>query len=322
MKVSPIDLNLLAVLDAILRTESVGRAAEQVGISKPAMSHALNRLREQIGDPVLVRAGQKWHLSERARAMRDRVHDLAEGARAVLGRNEAFDPKGSEKEFRVHATDHMLALVGAAVGGALAREAPRCRLRFLSIQADDATPLRSGDVDLALGVFPDLPPEFRTQVLFQERFACVVRRGHPRVRGKMTLRCFLAMKHVVVAPRGLRGSGVDDALAERGVARTVTRYVPYFVVALDIVSKTDCVVTISERLANVYAERFGLDVHKPPIPLAPYAIQQVWHPRVDADPSHRWFRKLVARVAADVAGKPRGDASRAARTPRARTETT
>ena len=303
MKVSPVDLNLLAVLDAILETQSVGRAAERVGITKPAMSHALTRLREQIGDPVLVRAGQEWHLSERAAAMRERVREIAEGARAVLSREESFDPNTSTKEFRVHATDHMLALVGSGVGSALAHEAPTCLLRFLSIQVDDASPLRSGNVDLALGVFGDLPPEFRTQSLFQERFACVVRKGHPAVKGKLSLQSYLALKHVLVAPRGRTGSPVDEALAERGLSRSVTRFVPYFIAALDIVSRTDCVVTISERLAEAYAGRFGLQVLKPPIALPPYTIQQVWHPRVDADPSHRWFRKLVARVSGELRGK-------------------
>jgi DNA-binding transcriptional LysR family regulator len=313
MKVSPIDLNLLAVLDAILQTESVGRAAEQVGITKPAMSHALSRLREQMGDPVLVRSGQDWHLSERALAMRDRVREVAEGARLALTKEQSFDPLRSTKEFRVHATDHMLALLGTGLGAALAKEAPSCALRFLPIQVDDASPLRNGDVDLALGVFSDLPPEFLTQALFRETFAWVVRKGHPRVRGKVNLKCYLAMNHVLVAPRGRSGSTVDAALAERGLSRKVTRFVPYFVVALDLVSRTDCAVTISERLANAYADRFGLQVLKPPIALPPYSIQQLWHPRLDADPSHRWFRKLVAQVAGEVSGKAASPRSAAGR---------
>lgn len=300
MKVSPVDLNLLAVLDAILQTRSVSGAAERVGISKPAMSHALARLREQIGDPLLVRAGQEWHLSERGLALRGHAHEVAESARALLGREVAFDPATSAREFRVYATDHALALLGNGIGAALAREAPHCSLRFLPVQGDDAGPMRTGQVDLAFGVFPDLPAEFRTQTLFQERFACVVRKGHPRVKGKLSLKCFLEMKHVLVAPRGKDGSAVDSALAERGLARRVTRFVPYFVVALDLVSRTDCALTISERLASAYAERFGLQVLKPPLTLPPYSISQVWHPRVDADPSHRWFRRLVARVSSEL----------------------
>lgn len=314
MKVSAVDLNLLVVLDAILQTGSVGRAAEQVGLTKPAMSHALARLREQLGDPVLVRAGQEWHLSERALAMRAEARDVAEKAKSLLSREALFDPASSRREFRIHATDHMLALLGTGIGGALAREAPSCSLRFLPIQGDDAAPLRGGQIDLALGVFPDLPPEFRTQALFQERFACVVRKGHPRVKGKMNLKCFLSMKHVLVAPRGRSGSTVDTALAERGLSREVMRFVPYFVVALDMVSRTDCVLTVSERLATAYAARFGLQVLKPPLALPVYTICQVWHPRVDADPSHRWLRRLVVQAAAELAGKPaaKGKAERKA----------
>ena len=303
MKVSPIDLNLLAVLDAILQTKSVGHAAEQVGISKPAMSHALSRLRRQLGDPVLVRAGQEWHLSERALALRDRVREVTEGAREVLDRETAFDPAHSTREFRVHATDHVLALLGSSIGAKLAREAPHCALRFLPIQQDDVAPLRGGQTDLAIGVFPDLPPELRTQALFREHFACVVRKGHPLVKGKVNLKSYLAMKHVLVAPRGRAGSAVDDVLEQRGLSRKVTRFVPYFVVGLDLVSRTDCTLTISQRLAEAYAERFGLQVLKPPIVLPSYTISQVWHPRVDADPSHRWFRRLVSRASAQLGSK-------------------
>lgn len=295
MRASALDFNLLVVLDAILQTESVTRAAERVGLSKPAMSHALARLRAQIGDPVLVRAGKDWRLSERALAMRDLVHDLAEGARAVLASEPAFDPATSTREFRIHLTDHVLALLGVSLGHLVGAQAPNVKLRFLPILSDDASPLR-GQVDVALGVFPDLPPEFRTQALFDERFACVVRKGHPRVKGTLTLKGYVELKHVLVAPRGRDGSVVDDALAERDLTRRVTRFVPYFLAALDLVAHSDCCVTMSERLASAYADRFKLQVLKPPLALPAYTIRQVWHPRIDADPAHRWLRQRILEV--------------------------
>lgn len=301
MKVSPIDLNLLAVLDAVLQTESVGRAAERVGISKPAMSHALARLRSRVGDPILVRAGKDWRLTERALAMRERVRDLAEGARGVLDREPTFDPATSERGFTIHATDHTTALLGTEIGRLIGEEAPSVSLRFLPILPDDVSPLRAGDVDLALGVFPNLPPELRKQALFQERYACVVRRGHPLVDGKLTLKSFLSMKHVLVAPRGRAGGRVDSVLAERGLSRRVTRMVPYFVVALDLVSRSDCIVTISERLAQRYAPSFDLQVLRPPIPLPSYTISQIWHPRVDRSRAHVWLRRCVVRAASAIA---------------------
>ena len=118
------------------------------------------------------------------------------------------------------------------------------------------------------------------------------------------MKCFLAMKHVLVAPRGREGSPVDAALAERGLAREVTRFVPYFVVAIDLVSRSNCVVTISERLANAYAERFRLQVLRPPLPLPSYTICQVWHPRIASDPGHRWLRKRVLATATELSGRP------------------
>jgi DNA-binding transcriptional LysR family regulator len=191
-----------------------------------------------------------------------------------------------------------LSTLGVEIGRATAREAPRVTLRFMPALPEDATALREGTVDIGVGVFPTLSPAFRTQTLFEERLACVVRRGHPEVaQGRLTLKRFLAMNHVLVAPRGRPGGPVDDALRERGLSRVVYRSVPYFFTALDYVSRSDAIVTISERLALDYAERFGLWVLPPPLPLPPYAISQVWHPRVDRDPAHVWLRQLIARVA-------------------------
>ncbi len=254
MKVSPVDLNLLAVLDAIVRTKSVSRAAEQAGMSKAAMSHALARLRERIDDPVLVRSGQAWHLSDRAEAVRERVREVAESARALLQPEQAFDPQRGVREFRIHATDHMVALLGSDIGAELEREGPPCTLRFLPIQPDDATHLRAGRADLALGVFRNMPPELRTQALFRERFACVLRKGHPR------------------------GAGPTMCSPSRSDWREPTPT----------------------------ASRCAWFVRRSCSP--PYTISQVWHPRVDADPSHRWFRALVASVARKLGRTSAADA--------------
>lgn len=296
MKLAKIDLNLLPLLDAILSTESVGKAAGVVGLSKPAASHALSRIREQIGDPILVRAGQRWLLTERATALAPRVRAALTEARSVLSADRAFDPRELRREFRIHATDQMLSLLGLALGHAVTAAAPNVGLRFLSLEADEAHALRT-EVDLALGVFHDLPPELRVQRLFDDRFACVVREGHPKVRGKLTLDTYLALRHVVVAPRGRPGSVVDDALAERGYARRAVRWVPYSTSALEFVAESDCIATLSARLARRLAARYRVEVLPPPLPLPPCAGAQVWHSRLDADPAHGWLRRLVAKTA-------------------------
>jgi DNA-binding transcriptional LysR family regulator len=293
------DLNLLIVLDAIAQTQSVTRAAERLGLSKAAMSRALGRLRTALDDPILLRTGKDWILSERARALAARARTVPEEARSLLAPADSFDPATATREFRVHTTDHVVSLLGPAICQALAQTAPPAAVRFLPILPDDVPALRDG-VDTAIGVFPRLPPEFRTQGLFSDRFACVVRLGHPRVRGRITLTQYLAEKHLLIAPRGQPGGVVDEALAVRGLGRHVTRYLPYSLVSLELVAHSDCVLTMSERLATAHADRFALQILRPPLPLPSYKIAQVWHPRSDHDRAHRWFRQLVSRAASSL----------------------
>jgi DNA-binding transcriptional LysR family regulator len=305
MKLERIDLNLLPILDAILVHESVGKAAAAVGLSKPAASHALSRIRDQVGDPILVRAGQRWVLTERAAAIAPRVRATVHEARALLSADRPFDPKELRREFRVHATDEMLSLFGLALGHAVSLAAPNVGLRFLALDTEEAHALRT-EADLALGVFNDLPPELRTQKLFDDRFVCLVRAEHPKVQGKLTLDTFLSLKHIGVAPRGRPGSVVDSALAARGLARRALRWVPYSGNAIEFVAESDCITTISERLARRTATRYDLQILAPPLPLPRCAGTQVWHSRLDADPAHAWLRRLVFSVATSPkkAGRP------------------
>lgn len=295
-QLADVDLNLLVSLDAILATRSVTAAAARVGLSKPAMSHALQRIREVIGDDILVRSGKDWILTDRARALAAPLAALLQSTSALLFADRGLDLRTLDREFRIHATDHVLTILGVPVGREVGIEAPNVALRFLPVQPDDVRTLRD-DVDLGIGVFPELPPEFLKQALFEDRFCCVVRRDHPKVRGKVSLAQYTALHHVLVAPRGRPGATVDQALGTLGERRRITRSLPYFLAALHCVAESDCIATISVRLARAHAERFGLEIVKPPIDLPAYTIDQVWHPRVEADPAHVWMRRLIARVA-------------------------
>jgi DNA-binding transcriptional LysR family regulator len=296
MKLDRVDFNLLRVLDAILRTQSVSKAAALVGLSKPAASHALARIRTQLGDPVLVRAGQRWVLTERARVLAPRIQAALLEVQSVLSAERPFDPKALRCEFRIHATDQMLSLLGLALGHAVTELAPQVALRFLPLDLDEASALR-GDIDLALGVFHDLPAELRTQTLFDDRYACVARVGHRTIQGKLTLEQYLAARHVVIAPRTAPGNLIDHALADHKLVRRAVRWVPYYASALEFVAESDCIATLSDRLARHHAARFGLQVLAPPFPLPRCAGAQIWHPRLEAEPAHAWLRRLVARVA-------------------------
>ncbi len=291
-----LDLNLLSTLDALLHEGSVTAAARRVGITPPAMSHALARLRDQLRDPLLVRAGRRMILTPRADALKARVRDVHEAAAAVLAAPAAFVPERLVRTFVVHASDNVLAVLGKALDDVTAH-APGVTLRFRPNVPDDPLELREGRADLAIGIYGDLPPELRQRTLFTDRFVCAVRRDHPGVRGRLTLEQFLALPQVQVAPRGRPGGQLDDVLARHGVSRKVARAVPFFLSALLMVAESDAVVTVPERVARATASRLGLQLLDPPLPLQPYSLSLLWHPRMDGDAPHRWLRECFVEAA-------------------------
>lgn len=294
------DLNLLLALDALLQESSVTRAARRLGLSTPATSHALARIRETLGDPVLVRAGRELVLTPRAEELRPQVRSLVEGAARALSPAAPFSPRGLARTFTLYTTDHVLLVLGAAVDRILREEAPGVCLRFLPSVAEDWIPLRDGSADLSICILGHFPEEFRTRKLFTDRFVCAVREGHPRVGARLTLDEYLALDHVVVAPLGRR-SHVDDVLAERGLERRIRRVVPFFVSGLRMAAESDSVVTVSDRAAGALAAALRLRLLEPPLPLAPYALNLLWHPRLENEPANRWLREVFVRAAATAA---------------------
>ncbi|MCC7539908.1 MAG: LysR family transcriptional regulator, partial [Deltaproteobacteria bacterium] len=287
------DLNLLLSLDALLQEGSVTGAARRVGLSTPAMSHALARVRERLGDPILVRSGRGMLLTPRAQELKDRVRDVVSEAKKTLTPARPFVAAELSRTFVVHATDYVLTVLGSAVDRILRREAPGVCLRFVPNTPDDAALLRDRDSDLAVGIYGELPQEMRTRQLLTDRFVVVVRRDHPRVGKRLTLEQLVALPHVQVAPRGRPGGYLDDVLRRRGLTRTVARAVPYFLTALQLVAETDYVLTISERIAKRYEVSLGLRTLESPVALRPYALHLVWHPRLDADAGHRFLREVL-----------------------------
>lgn len=307
-----IDLNLLIALDALLQEGSVTRAALRVGLSTPAMSHALGRLRERLDDPVLVRAGRGMVLTPRAEALRPRVHTLVAEARQALAPERPFSAAALDRTFVVLATDYVLSTLGAPLDRSLREEAPLASLRFIPNTKDDPALLRAGEADLAIGIYGDLPQEMRSRQLLTDRFVVVVRQAHPIKR--LSLAQFVELPHIQVAPRGTPGGYIDDLLRERGLARRVARAVPYFLPALVLASQTDYLLTISERLAQQMAPSLGLRLLDAPLPLQPYALSLVWHPRFDGDPGHRFLRDAFARAAQRAGGKHENARTRLDRT--------
>lgn len=303
------DLGLLVSLDALLQEGSVTGAARRVGLSTPAMSHALARIRERLGDPILVRSGRGMLLTPRAEALKPRVRSAVHEAQQALQPERPFIASELSRTFVVHATDYVLTILGAPVDRILREEAPKVCVRFVPNTPDDPALLRDEGSDLAVGIYGELPQEMRSRQLLTDRFVCVVRKRHPVLNKRLTLEQFVGLPHIQVAPRGKPGGYLDDVLRERGLTRTVARAVPYFVTALQLASETDYVLTISERIAKRFAEPLALELLEVPVRLRPYALSLVWHPRLESDAGHRFLRDVFVRAskvgAADRHEKPR-----------------
>lgn len=294
-------MSLLVSLDALLQEGSVTRAARRIGLSTPAMSHALARIRERMGDPILVRSGRGMLLTPRAEALKPRVNAVVNEARRTLEPERPFLASEVARTFVVHASDYVLTILGPTVDRILRQEAPKLCLRFIPNSPDDPALLRDQGSDLAVGIYGDLPQEMLNRQLLTDRFVCVVNNRHVAGRRRLTLEQFATIPHIQVAPRGKPGGYIDDVLRERGLSRTVARAVPYFVTALQLAAETDYLLTISERIAKRFSGSLPITVLEVPLKLRPYALNLIWHPRVDGEPAHRFLRDVFVRAAAEVA---------------------
>jgi len=236
----------------------------------------------------------------RAEAMRPEVRRLVEATETLFTPTGPVVPADLKETFVLHATDHLLTVLGTSLDRRIRSEAPGVALEVLPVVSDSPEALRRGETDAAIGVFPRASDELRVRTLFRDRFTCAVRRDHPAVSARLGLRRYAAMEHVRIAPRGRPGGIVDKMLAERGFERRVVRSVPYFLSALLLVAETDYVVTASRRMIEPLADRLGLRCVKPPFPFPIYGIDLLWHPRRDADPAHRWLRESIAAAALDA----------------------
>ena len=298
------DLNLLVALDALLAEGSVARAAARLRLSATAMSRTLARLRETTGDPLLVRAGRGLVPTPRALELRGRVGQVVQDAEAVLRPADTLDPGTLVRTFTLRTSDGFVENFGPALIARVGNEAPGVRLRFVLKPDKDSTPLRDGSIDLDTGVIGGTTgPELRAQALFRDRFIGVVRPGHPLSRGRITPARYAAGRHVLVSRRGLETGPIDDALEPLGLQREIVTIVGGFSAALALARSTDLIASVPERhTGNLRTGlfSFALPVFPPEI-----TISLLWHPRLDADPAHRWLRGCVRDVCSILPRSPR-----------------
>jgi len=295
--VRSLDLNLLLVLCVLLEERSVTRASRRLGLSQSATSRALGRLREAVGDELLVRTRAGMRPTPRALELGAVLEPMFSELEGALGAGERFDPQRVARTFRIGTVDYPVAVLGPPLLATLEREAPHVALAFSPMGDDLDEALEAGEVDLAILPRRESAAGVVWSDLFSDRFVTIARSGHPRVGKRLTVARFAREAHVVVAPdRRATTSAVDRGLESRGLARRVAVRVPSFLVAPLVVAESDAISTMPERLARRFAPGLDLRVLACPLPLPALVVGAAWHERLRNDPGHRWIRRRLLTV--------------------------
>jgi DNA-binding transcriptional LysR family regulator len=295
-----VDLNLLVALDALLAERSVTQAANRVGLSQPAMSRALGRLRDLLEDRLFVRTSVGLAPTPRAEALAATLPQTLASIRQMITAPE-FVPQRWRATVPIALLDYHAFVLLPKLLPRLKQRAPELDLNVESLVPDPFGRLEAGDIDLALGTFEDTPPGFYRRTLLSDQFACLVRKGHPVLEQAWTIERFAGLSHIQVSPGGQGcAERVDAALAAAGLKRRAVVSLPYFMTAPMIVAQTDMVLTVPRRVAEQAAATLPLEVLAPPVPLPAFVVSALWHERRHRDKEHAWLRSEIAAASLSV----------------------
>ena len=302
MQISAVDLNLAVVLRALLDERSVSRASQRLGLSQSATSHALARLRALTQDQLFVRTRAGLVPTSRAAAMANGVRSSVAALEMAFLAPPPFDPRTVERTFRVRPSDYVEYLLVPRLLERLAKVAPNVDLSAQTAVTEPTLALEEGQLDLLIQPTRsgDQTDGFHMEELWEDRLVGVARRGHPLTRGKVTLERFAGASHALVSPRGRPGGMVDDVLKQHGVPRRIAFTTPSFLVAPQVVSMTDLVMTLPARIAAALEGHLRLATFEPPIEVPGFRIAMFWHDRHDSDPAHLFIRGEIAKAAAEM----------------------
>lgn len=288
-----LDLNLLVTLDALLSEQNVTRAARLLNLAQPTVSLQLGRLREVMGDPLLLPGPRGMSPTERARELRGPLREALVALENALSPVAAFDPAVSNQMWRIAASDYATtALVWPSLA-LLRRLAPNTRLALLNKHpANLANDLENGLLDLALHTRDEASPKLRQRSLVHDRYVLAGRRGHPSLATRLSLKAFCGLEHAVMSPNGAGFVGsTDHALAAKGLERRVVLSVSNFNSLVSALTHSDLVAVVPERLVR---DAPALHVQAPPLAIPGFEMLMLWPERLHRDPAHRWLRELIA----------------------------
>lgn len=309
MDIRKVDLNLLVVFEVLLRLRSVTRAAEALGMSQPAMSLALNKLRTALGDPLFVRGSRGLSPTPRAEQLAIPVQHVLDQIKNDVLRQPSFDPATTERTFTFNMADVGELVFLPRLYAHLRAVAPGANIRTVSTPpAQLAEAMESGEVDLAVGYFPGLQgAAIYQQRLFGHSFVCILRKDHPLTGAQITKKQFLEAQHAVVHQEGKSHELFEEALAAQSLRRRVVLSIPHFLAIPLVIAESDLIVTVPYAIGVSFAKMANLKLLRPPIEVGPAEVKQHWHVRFHHDQVNRWIRGVVAEL---FLGKPWGAVER------------
>ena len=311
MSIKGIDLNLLVYLDVLLRKRNVTRAAESLGISQPAMSNGLKRLRELFSDPLLVRTSNGMSPTERAQELQPLVREIVASIESAIEPDRRFDAAHADRMFRISISDYGESTLLPHLLRRLRSESPNITLDLLTPSDVSYQDMEGGNVDLVINRFDDLPQSFHQRTIWRDSFSCLVSR-HNRIRKNFTLNNYLECSHVWVSKTGMGiGVGVDpstgqhlgwvdDALAKMGKKRRIRVFTRHYQVAMHLAELRDLIITLPTRAARLMADHPEVVILPPPFPIPDIELQMAWSPLLQHNPAHQWLRRLIAEVAGEM----------------------
>lgn len=312
MDIADVDLNLLVVFDALLKARSVSGAARALKMSQPATSFALNRLRKMFGEPLFVRTARGIHPTPYAESLSVPLETILDRIRADLLQQPTFDPASEQRSITFNMQDIGELVFLPRILDRLNEIAPGLHVRTVNLPPQLLEPaLRSGEVDIALGHFPDLDgAALFQQRLFSHSFVCIVRADHPTIKDEMTRRQFLEGLHAVVHPAGHMSDSLEAELQAQGLTRRVSVRIEHFLAVPTILSQSNLIFTVPYAIGAGLAKLADIKLVQPPFKAKPRIVKQHWHARFQHDAANRWLRSLVADLFMDKGPRTRTRSTR------------
>ena len=302
MNMTDLDLNLLRVFDAIATEGSVTVAGERIGLSQPAMSNALARLRQLFDDPLFVRTPRGMRPTPFAQQLSQPVREALRLIQGALQQHAGFEPRSSNNTFRFYMSDigEMVFLPGLLER--VKRDAPGVKIEVVRIPIKDIhAALEAGEIDLAIGFLPGLTTGMRQQPLFREHYVCMLRADHPVIGAKISVKQFREAAHVLVSYAGTGHQVIEETFVAEGLSARIAARVPHFLVVPMILARTDLIVTVPSRVAAVFARLGNFKVLKLPLSMPSFEVRLHWHQRFHQDPANRWLREVMTDLYAELA---------------------